>query len=405
MAEPVNPSPPRVEDEADVVIVGARCAGAASALLLAEAGLRVVVFDSSPAHSEPMSTLLIQPDGVDLLEQWGLGRAVAAMECPALTRFVHHCGDVVVDGGLAPGRHALAPPRPALDDALAGAAEQAGAEIHRRTRVTGLLRQDERVAGVEVKRPDGTRARVAAELVIGADGVHSTVADAVAAESLWDDGSLSCAYYAHLPAVDTAIRLYESDQRLLTHLPTSGGNAVVAVYRPRERFAEVRQDPRGHFLAALAESDGLAHLAEREPADLPGFTGTGQQPNYLRHPVGPGWVLLGDAAHNRDSVTAWGIAQAFRQADGAAAIVANELGSPTLSGSLEEFWTAERERLAAPYRATLKLAALRVDESRQSFLRDVNASGQQDAYVHALVSGDTGDLLDGVVGARSGGQS
>lgn len=391
------------DDHADVIIVGARCAGAPSAMLLAQAGLRVIVFDDSPRQAEPMSTLLIQPEGVKRLERWGLGAEVAALRAPRIARYVYRLDDLVVKGTLGARDRAVAPRRPALDDVLVEAARRAGAEIHRRARVTSLRWHDGKVSGVEVRMADGEHACFTADLVIGADGVRSTVARLVNAGSLWDDGNLSCAYYSYLPAVDSAIRLYETDQRLVTHLPTSGGEAVVAVYRPRDHFARLRQDPRRHYLDALADTVGLEHLADRPPTDLPGFTGTGWQPNYLRRAVGPGWLLLGDAAHNRDSVTAWGIAQAFRQADGIADIVATHLGGPGLVNALESFWAAERELLTGPYRATLKLARLRVDDSRRAFLADVIAAGHQDTYVQALVSGSAVALLDGVADHVSGG--
>lgn len=395
----VTGAPAGTARRADVVVVGARCAGASTAMLLAEAGLDVVVLDDSTDRSEPMSTLMIQPEGMELLDRWGLGEAVAALAAPPLTRVVHQLDDVVVDGRITPrGSYALAPRRPALDDVLAAGARRAGATVLRRTRVTSVQWRDGKVTGVEARLPDGESATFTADLVVGADGVRSTVAAQVGAEPIVDGGSLTCAYYAFLPAVDAAVRLYETEGRLVTHIPTSGGDAVVAVYRPGEQFADVRQDPRRHFLAALSDIRGLEHLAERDIADLPGFTGTGQQPNYLRHAAGPGWMLVGDAAHCRDSVTAWGISQAFRQAAGVAEIVADELGGTILVDALENFWTVERERLAGPYRATLKLASLQGgDDGRRAFLRAVVAAGRQDEYVRALASGSAHELLDSVL--------
>ena len=56
----------------DAIIVGARCAGAATALLLARAGLRVLAAERSRYGSDTLSTHALMRAGVLQLHRWGL---------------------------------------------------------------------------------------------------------------------------------------------------------------------------------------------------------------------------------------------------------------------------------------------------------------------------------------------
>jgi 2-polyprenyl-6-methoxyphenol hydroxylase-like FAD-dependent oxidoreductase len=46
--------------------------------------------------------------------------------------------------------------------------------------------------------------------------------------------------------------------------------------------------------------------------------GTVDLPNYFRKPYGPGWALVGDAGYHKDPITAFGITDAFRDAEAVA---------------------------------------------------------------------------------------
>ena len=84
----------------DAIIIGARCAGAPTAMLLARAGHRILLLDKSTFPSDKLSTHYIQPSGVQCLEEWGLLDAVIATVWAALTdpsRLVRWYGDIEGD--------------------------------------------------------------------------------------------------------------------------------------------------------------------------------------------------------------------------------------------------------------------------------------------------------------------
>ena len=96
---PVRPPTDRDSGEVsfDVVVVGGRCAGAATALLLARAGLRVLVADRSAEGSDTLSGHMIKPDGVGRLGVWGVLPDLLAGGCPPITG-----AEFVLDGHLEP---------------------------------------------------------------------------------------------------------------------------------------------------------------------------------------------------------------------------------------------------------------------------------------------------------------
>src|SRR4051794_24119950 len=142
-------------------------------MLLARAGLDVCVVDRDRFPSDTPSTHAIQPSGAKILESMGVLDAVAKASAQ-----VDH-GVVVFDDVRIEmddvvalvGGPMLNARRVTLDAVLLDAAAHAGADIRTQTAVTGLVRDDGRVAGVATNRGE-----LRAPLVVGADGARSTVA-------------------------------------------------------------------------------------------------------------------------------------------------------------------------------------------------------------------------------------
>src|ERR687896_715550 len=82
----------------DAIVVGARCAGSPTAMLLAERGHRVLLVDRATFPSDTVSTLIINPPGVAALRRWGVIDAVVATGCPPIERYSFDFGPVVIAG-------------------------------------------------------------------------------------------------------------------------------------------------------------------------------------------------------------------------------------------------------------------------------------------------------------------
>jgi 2-polyprenyl-6-methoxyphenol hydroxylase-like FAD-dependent oxidoreductase len=300
----------------DVIVVGARCAGSPTAMLLARKGYRVLVVDRATFPSDTISSHIIQPPGVAALARWGLLDRLAATGCPPLRTFAFDFGPVSLAG--APGRAdspvAYCPRRTVLDKLLVDAAAEAGAEIREAFSVQEILVDKGRVAGVK-GTADGHTVEERAEVVIGADGWHSRVAEAVHPQRYNEKPPLSVGYYSYwseLP-VEGRFEIHIRPHRAFGVAPTHDGLTLVIGGWPYSEFAANKDDVEGNFakmLELVPEFAERVRGARREAR----FAG-GAQPNYFCRPYGPGWALVGDAGYVKDPITAQGIADAFLDAE------------------------------------------------------------------------------------------
>jgi flavin-dependent dehydrogenase len=310
-----------VETGYDAVVVGARAAGAATAMLLARLGLRVLAVDRGAYGTDTLSTHALMRAGVLQLAQWGLLERIEAAGTPRVRRTVFHYEDEVVDIEVKPrgGVPALfAPRRTVLDRILVDAAVEAGAEVRHRTSLADLVRgRGGRVRGVLLQDDSGATRAVRAGMVIGADGMHSTVARLVAAPLTRRGRHATATVYGYWAGLDVdGYHWHWGRGTAAGAIPTNGGQVLLFATIPSARFAEeMRDDVPGAYRRALAET--APHLAARLPdatlvGTLHGFLG---QTGYVRRPWGPGWALVGDAAYFKDPLTAHGISDALRDAE------------------------------------------------------------------------------------------
>ncbi|QKG19909.1 NAD(P)/FAD-dependent oxidoreductase [Actinomadura verrucosospora] len=382
----------------DVIVVGARCAGAAAALLLAGRGHRVLVLDRARRDADKLSTLYIHPPGVDRLREWGVLEAATAGGAPPLERQRYWVADVRLDGPL-PGT-AYAPRRTVLDPALAGAAAAAGAEVRYGCTVLGLVEEAGRVCGVRYRTPGGRVSTDRCRLVVGADGMRSTVARLAGAGEYAVRPKLSCAYYAYWTGVETGFEQYQRDGHWIGAIPTDGGRTLVAAYFRQEEFERVRADAGAAYEHAIRATAPELALRLRAASRADRLYGTGDQRNYLRTANGPGWVLIGDAGHHKDSLTARGITDAFLQAE----LLAGP-HAPLDPGAAARWFGRNRDELLMPgYRATLAVARLDVEPERLELLRAVQADpGLTAGYFAAAAGAVPGDLFTGDLLAATAG--
>ncbi len=169
----------------DAIIVGARCAGGPTAMLLARKGYRVLLVDKATFPSDTISTHIIWPHGAEIMDRWGLLDRLAATGCPPVAlNLIFDVGPFALKGGVTDtnaGRGGFCPRRTVLDKLLVDAAVEAGAELREGFSAEALLWDGDRVAGIKGHSRTGGAVEERARVVIGADGVHSLVAKAVRA--------------------------------------------------------------------------------------------------------------------------------------------------------------------------------------------------------------------------------
>jgi 2-polyprenyl-6-methoxyphenol hydroxylase-like FAD-dependent oxidoreductase len=310
-----------LRDRYDAIVVGARCAGAATALLLARHGLRVLVVDRSAHGTDTLSTLAMMRGGVVQLDRWGLLPAVKAAGTPTIRTTTFHYGDERIEvpikvRGAVDGLYA--PRRTVLDSLLADAAGEAGATIVRGARVMRLATEHGgRVRGAVVEGPGGEVRRIGADIVIGADGLGSTVARLVDAAPYHTGHHASGVVYGFWSGLDVnGLEWYYNPGVSAGAIPTNDGVTCVFAAVPQSRFlAETRHDLEGGYHRVLREtSEELvramsgANLVGR----LRGFPG---RVGCIRQCWGEGWALVGDSAYFKDPITAHGITDALRDAE------------------------------------------------------------------------------------------
>jgi 2-polyprenyl-6-methoxyphenol hydroxylase-like FAD-dependent oxidoreductase len=322
----------------DVIVVGARCAGAPLATMLAVAGVRVCLLDKDGFPSDTLSTHAIQPAGVKVLDRIGVLEPLLDV-APPLRR-----GRIVIDDVVAEfddvltvtEQPAISVRRVTLDEILVDAAARAGAEVRTGTMVTGLVIDGGRVAGVTTA--DG---ELRAPLVVGADGARSSIARMVGAREYHATPNGRVFMWAYFEADPTNGEIWIGKIGDHTYLvtPTDQGLTLVAACPSIDRRDEVRADREGVYEAgvrAWPELHAGVEGAKREG----GLQTMANMHGFFRESAGPGWVLVGDAGHFKDPTPGQGIADALRQAEKLASAVEHALGGGpgTPEETLREWW-------------------------------------------------------------------
>jgi 2-polyprenyl-6-methoxyphenol hydroxylase-like FAD-dependent oxidoreductase len=303
----------------DVIVVGGRCAGAATALLLARKGFKVLVVDKAKFPADIPLGHFIHMQGPRLLQSWGLLDTIVRSGCPPVTKFTMDLGDFPLTGtnlvrdGVAFG---YAPRRRALDSILIEAAIASGAEFRDGFLVDEYLLDGVAVAGIRGRsRRSGARLSARARITVGADGRHSSLARAVSAPAYQEIPPLTCCYFSYWSgAALDGLEIYRRDRNAVFAFPTNDELTTVFIAWEMREFGRVRQSIAASFMSVLERVPDLAQKirsARREER----FHGAADLPNFFRKPYGPGWALVGDAGHHKDPYMGLGISDAFRDAE------------------------------------------------------------------------------------------
>lgn len=314
-------SSPFTQSRYDVVIAGARCAGASTAMLLARRGFRVLVVDPLRYGSDTLSTHALMRGAVLQLHRWGLLDAIRASGTPPIASTTFHYGDETIEVPIKmrDGVDRLyAPRRTVLDPVLVDAAREAGAEVVHGRSVVDVLRDDQgRVRGAKISGADRQVTDVSADLVIGADGIRSRVARIVDADVDCAASHAACSiygYWQNLPI--TGYHWFYEPGVSIGTIPTNDGATCVFALLPQALLAERRHEgvEALYHEALRAVSSELANgvASSLLSGKVRAFAGA---PGFLRRAAGPGWALIGDAGYFRDPITAHGITDALREAE------------------------------------------------------------------------------------------
>ena len=330
-------------------------------MLLASAGYRVLVVDRATFPSDTISTHLIHPPGVAALRRWGLLERVTATGCPPIHTYCFDLGPFMISG--SPGTDgtpvAYGPRRTVLDKLLVDAAAEAGADVREGFTVSELVFDNGRVTGMRGHGKSGRTVTEHARVVVGADGVHSLVAQAVRPDRYHDKPRLQCSYYTYYSGLpmDGRYEVYIRPDRGFGVIPTNDDLTLVIGGWPIAEFDANRKDIEGNYLRIF---DLVPPFAERIRAARreARFVGTAV-PNFFRKPYGPGWALVGDAGYNKDFITAQGIADAFRDAELCATAVHEAFsGECSFDDAMARYQSTRDQHVRPMYEFTTQLATL-----------------------------------------------
>lgn len=367
----------------DAIVIGARCAGSPTAMLLARRGHRVLLLDRARFPSDkPISSHMILRPGGAALARWGLLDRVARLGAPPVREFSVDFGPVTLtsdspDDGAATAVYL--PRRILLDKLLLDAALEAGVEFRDDFSVRELLWDHDRVVGIRGGRRGGASVEERARVVVGADGLASVVAREIEAPRYHDVATQTGVWWGYFRGLEPErINVWSRPRRMLGLAPSNDDLSTVMVYMAIDDFHEFTADVEGNFMNEFREHVPELHerllASEREGQWL----GTGYQPNFFRQSAGPGWALVGDAGCHHDSINPSGMSVAFTSAELLAeAIHAGLAGELGLDDALYGYQARRDARWLAHWRFAVSFA--RLEPLTPEFVGLLRALAQQPA--------------------------
>ena len=345
----------------DAIVIGARCAGAATAMLLARRGYRVLLVDRGPIPGNVHQGHFIHKHGPKRLNDWGLLERIVATNCPPIDTHLSDFGDFPLIGrDLWAGTVAwgYGPRCRQLDKVLIEAAVEAGAEFRPNFLVENVVWAGTQVVGIRGReRRQGGSSTERARITIGADGKNSGFARAVGAPSYEESPALTCWYFSYWSGVPTeGFELYLRGNRAIFSFSTNDNLFAIFIAWPIDEFASVKADVEGQFMRVV---DLVPEFAERVRCGRreERFYGTADLPNFMRRPFGPGWALVGDAGCHKDPFGALGVCDAFRDAELLTAAIHEGLaGYRLLQDALLAYEHRRNQATLAEYRENIARA-------------------------------------------------
>ena len=331
---------------ARVVIVGGGPAGSSAAFFLARAGIDVMVLDRARFPRDKPCSEYLSPQASRILQAMGALGSVEGSGAAQLTGMrVHAPNGATIHGEFAANHgyrgfrdRGLAVRRTILDAILLDRAREAGARVEEGIRVTDVVRNGRgRVTGVLAVSSGGVPRTIAADLVIGADGLRSVIGRRLGLirASRWPRRIALITHYRNVRGSRLFGEMHVDHGGYLGFAYVGKGLTNVAVVVPVSRAAEIAADRTDFLESWIAERPQIAELF-REAERVDPVRATGPFASAARRAWTPGAALVGDAADFFDPFTGEGIYTALRGGELLAGHVAQSVADTSRGQSGDE---------------------------------------------------------------------
>jgi menaquinone-9 beta-reductase len=344
----------------DVIVVGAGPAGAATAILLAERGWSVALLDKAAFPRPKICGEYLSPEASRILDRLGVLKTVDQAGAQPLRGMRIVAPDGTVLEGVYPTTgpwrgyrdHALAVPREKLDRILVERAKSFPVDVRERHRVTGLLTENERIAGVRAQDEDGRGLELRARLVVGADGRSSVVASSLGLVRPHPLRRMALVQHVALEGLGDRGEIFIDPPDYAILNPVLPGLVNLGLVVPLAHAAPWSGRLETFFRARLKQLRHLApRLAGMEPAGR--LMAMGPLAYRVGEPRVDGVLLAGDAAGFYDPFTGEGLFTALRSAELLADTAHSALTLGDLStAALAPYARARNRELAGKSRVT-----------------------------------------------------
>ena len=377
--------------------MGGGPAGASTAFFLSAIGLRVALIDRATFPREKPCAEYLSPQASRILAAFSLEDRIQNAGASRLRGMIVRAPSGESLRGDFEGAHqyrgfrdrGLAIRRSLLDTMVLRRAQEAGVAVHEGVRVTNILRDDIGLAcGVTALDSRGEIMRVNARLVVGADGLNSTVAKRahLSRRKRWPSRVAIVSHYENVLDVGEYGEMHVDRDGYLGIAPVDSGVVNVALVIPRNRARAIGGNPAAYLRAWI---ENRHHLRSRFSAAQPVGAATATGP-FNRVSTGAwrkGVALVGDAVDFFDPFTGEGIYTALRSGEMLAQYIAAHFASPA-AGDAPTQYEAALQREFADKRRVERLVGFTI-----AFPSLINRA------VHVLAKRkDMADLLVGVTG-------
>lgn len=366
----------------DAIVVGARCAGAATAMLLGRTGHKVLLLDRDVFPSDMVaSTHFIWSSGAERLKKWGLLEKLEAANCRGQSGIMLDIGVAQLQGRAPTPESGFdacyAPRRIVLDNLLVQSAVAAGAELRERSSVEELVFIEGRVAGVIYQDKNGDQTEARASIVVGADGINSTVAKLVNARTYNEHPVLQQTFYSYFDGVDLSqTEFYSRPGRQFFAWTTNDGVVVAGVCCRADECGDLKRSTDEAFWEEVGACAPELSNKLKSGAQIEAWR-TASTKNFMREAGGPGWALVGDAGITMDPITAAGISNALLQAELIAGAIEKGLSNESLDDEIAAFHQLRDEKLLPHYQFTVDTARLDPEPPEEVMQMLMALPGQQ----------------------------